>query len=122
MCEYRERERHPGQSTGGVVVVLVMAVLGGGLMLAELLWTGADRNNVGYLTLIGLAGVCFGLARSLYALSRLPPYLRYWQANEPEVPQRERHKTVALVAGVLVVLLLGELVHWLVLMSAYRAA
>ena len=118
MREYRERDLLgadiPDNPLGGVVVGLVMAVLGGGLMVVALLEVSAGWSS-GYLSIIGLGGVCFGLAQALYALSRLRPYLRYRRTYEPEVSQWERHQHVAVVAGVLVALLLGEFVFWLVL-------
>ncbi len=118
MREYRERDLLgadiPDNPLGGVVVGLVMAVLGGGLMVAVQLGVAAAWSG-GYLSIMGLGGVCFGLAQALYALSRLRPYLRYQQTYEPEVSQWERHKKVAMVAGVLVALLIGEFVFWLVL-------
>ncbi len=118
MREYRERDLLgadiPDNPLGGVVVGLVMAVLGGGLMVAVQLGAAAAWSG-GYLSLIGLGGVCFGLAQALYALSRLRAYLRYQRTYEPEISQWERHKNVAVVAGLLAALLLGELVVWLVL-------
>ena len=118
MREYRERDLLgadiPDNPLGGVVVGLVMAVLGGGLMIAVQLGVAAAWSG-GYLAIIGLGGVCFGLAQALYALSRLRPYLSYQRTYEPEVSQWKRHKKVAMVAGVLVALLIGEFVYWLVL-------